>query len=238
MSNCRKLAIGANAHLSTVAPAGARRLLELAASFPASLANRCLCLEGEGCIVKALVAGSEDGAAAMLSVLPPSKLCLEMHRAINSGIDTDHEVTYKTLQRLELCGIVQQLVDALSGCERILLTPVPLSYSRHTSRFLSIWSFTLVFALADVLGLATLPVVAIICWCLFAIEEIGNMIEQPFDLESARPYNSGLPVDALAAEIRAEVESIAADLHVTSGADPHHEAFSMVQMPTGFADLR
>ena len=30
-----------------------------------------------------------------------------------------------------------------SSCERVLGTPVPLSYSRHTSRFLTLWAATL-----------------------------------------------------------------------------------------------
>ncbi len=29
--------------------------------------------------------------------------------------------------------------DALGTCERILRTPIPLGYTRHTSRFLMIW---------------------------------------------------------------------------------------------------
>merc|ERR1712032_1557496 len=144
-----------------------------------------------------------------MGILPPPKLCLEMQRAINTGIDVDVEVSYKALHRLELSNLVHQLIDALSGCERILHTPVPLSYSRHTSRFLSVWCFTLVFALIEPLGRMALPAVAIVSWSLLSIEAIGNMIEQPFDLESARPFNSGLPVDVLASEIRAEVESIA-----------------------------
>lgn len=29
--------------------------------------------------------------------------------------------------------------DVTGGCERILRTPIPLSYTRHTSRFMMIW---------------------------------------------------------------------------------------------------
>jgi hypothetical protein len=38
------------------------------------------------------------------------------------------------------------------GCERILRTPVPLSYSRHNSRFLIIWLTLLPFTLWDQVG--------------------------------------------------------------------------------------
>lgn len=43
------------------------------------------------------------------------------------------------------------------GCERILRTPVPLSYSRHNSRFLIIWLTLLPFTLWDQVGSGTLP---------------------------------------------------------------------------------
>jgi putative membrane protein len=33
---------------------------------------------------------------------------------------------------------VSRLTDAVSSCERILNTPIPLSYTRHTARFLMV----------------------------------------------------------------------------------------------------
>jgi len=57
---------------------------------------------------------------------------------------------------------------------------VPLTYSRHTSRSLTLWCGTLPLVLVDMLGLAALPAMAGLCWCLFGIEELGHLIEQPF----------------------------------------------------------
>ena len=60
-------------------------------------------------------------------------------------------------------------------------TPVPLSYSRHTSRFFSVYTFTLPLALCDSLNLWLLPpAVAIVSWVIYATEEIGHIIENPF----------------------------------------------------------
>ena len=103
---------------------------------------------------------------------------------------------------------VGNLVDALGACESLLTTPVPLSYSRHTSRFLTIWCATLPIVLVDQLGYITIPAVAFIGWCLFGIEEIGHLIEQPFRDEqelgtapalvsSRRFFSYGLPVRRL-----------------------------------------
>jgi predicted membrane chloride channel (bestrophin family) len=76
------------------------------------------------------------------------------------------------------------------------------------------------------LGWLTVPVVAAACWCLFGIEEIGHLIEQPFMgfREANRPsatydYDMGLPVCAFANDIRAEVENIAATDYMSSNND-------------------
>ena len=78
----------------------------------------------------------------------------------------------------------------------------------------------------------TVPVVMAICWCLFGIEEIGHLIEQPFigdavvdtdDLATAKGYLSisdrnelkskaydiGIPVEQLAWIISSQVVDIA-----------------------------
>ena len=53
-------------------------------------------------------------------------------------------------------------------------------YSRHTSRALTLFLGTLPLVLVDLLGVAALPTMAGVCWCIFGIEEIGHLIEQPF----------------------------------------------------------
>mmetsp|Transcript_42044 Transcript_42044/g.68276 ORF Transcript_42044/g.68276 Transcript_42044/m.68276 type:complete len:437 (-) Transcript_42044:172-1482(-) len=96
----------------------------------------------------------------------------------------------KTLVMLPQRQILQRNVNLLAAntgaCERILGCPVPLSYSRHLSRYLTIWSATLPFVLAPLLGWTSVPVIAAICWSLFSIEEVGHMIEEPF---AALPYD-------------------------------------------------
>jgi len=76
---------------------------------------------------------------------------------------------------------LNSLVVHLTACERILKQPVPLSYSRHTSRFLSLYMFLLPFSLVGPLGWATIPVVTAVTWSLVGIQEIAHFIEEPFD---------------------------------------------------------
>ena len=69
----------------------------------------------------------------------------------------------------------------LSDCEKIKCTPLPLSYSRHSSRFFTLFSLTLPFSLVkDTTPLLIGPIVVGIAWILFATDEIGRVIEEPF----------------------------------------------------------
>ena len=76
--------------------------------------------------------------------------------------------------------IASDLSDCIGACERIVQTPVPLHYARHTSRLATIFIFTLPFVLTAEMGLLTVPCMATICWALFGIQEIGLIIEEPF----------------------------------------------------------
>mmetsp|Transcript_2736 Transcript_2736/g.5627 ORF Transcript_2736/g.5627 Transcript_2736/m.5627 type:complete len:440 (+) Transcript_2736:171-1490(+) len=83
-------------------------------------------------------------------------------------------------ERLTLVSLVDKLCHSIGECERIVQTPVPLNYARHTIRFLTLWCLTLPFAICGELGLATGPVMAVVAWTLFGIYEIGVQIEDPF----------------------------------------------------------
>eukprot|EP00741_Cyanophora_paradoxa_P019210 tig00000215_g18546.t1 len=56
------------------------------------------------------------------------------------------------------------------ACERIIKTPIPLSYSRHCSRFLTLWCATLPFVLVRDLGWAIIPVTAMLTYAVVGIE--------------------------------------------------------------------
>mmetsp|Transcript_26844 Transcript_26844/g.104206 ORF Transcript_26844/g.104206 Transcript_26844/m.104206 type:complete len:206 (+) Transcript_26844:240-857(+) len=105
--------------------------------------------------------------------------------------------------RISMEGDVTTLMDVMGACERIVKTPVPLPYSRHTSRFLSLYAMTLPFILVDSQGLKTIVGVAMITWALFAIEEIAHMIEDPFTDKSF-----SLPLAAYAETIHGSCEQI------------------------------
>ena len=72
--------------------------------------------------------------------------------------------------------------DTLGGCERLLSSPVPLFYSRHTARFLSTWLLALPFGLYAPFANSwnhcmMIPATAFVSVCLFGIEELATQLE-------------------------------------------------------------
>ena len=77
--------------------------------------------------------------------------------------------------------------DNLGSSERLLTSPVPLFYSRHTARFLSIWLLLLPLALYEPCKgswnhIAMIPATAGISVFLFGIEELATQLEEPFTI--------------------------------------------------------
>ena len=77
--------------------------------------------------------------------------------------------------------------DNLGSSERLLSSPVPLFYSRHTARYLSFWLLFLPFALYDPLAnswnhIDMIPVTFVLSIFLFGIEELATQLEEPFTI--------------------------------------------------------
>lgn len=71
---------------------------------------------------------------------------------------------------------------SVGGCERILSTPLPLSYTRFTGRALVVWLLCLPFALHAPLGAAMVPSVFFLAYLCLGVDEIGIEIEEPFSI--------------------------------------------------------
>lgn len=77
--------------------------------------------------------------------------------------------------------------DNLGSSERLLTSPVPLFYSRHTARFVSFWLLLLPFALYEQFGgswnhIAMIPATAVISVFMFGIDELATQMEEPFTI--------------------------------------------------------
>lgn len=106
------------------------------------------------------------------------------------------------IHQMQMSLNIQHFHDQLGACERLLRTPIPISYTRHTSRFLFLWLTCLPFALWPTVGWFTIPCAALIAGSLLKIDEIGMQIEEPFSL---------LPLDVIAGRIQTDVMSTLGD---------------------------
>ena len=95
-------------------------------------------------------------------------------------MDIPYNPNFTSRERLTMLGNIDKLSNAIGECERIHQTAVPLNYARHSLRSLTLWLFTLPFALVKDLGFMTGPVAACIAWVLFGVYQIGYSIEDPF----------------------------------------------------------
>ena len=107
----------------------------------------------------------------------------------------------------ELDHRVCALTDALGACERIRNTPIPTTYTRHTSRFLTLWCNLLPLALFPALGWGTPGACLFIGYALLGIEDIGVQIEEPFDVLPLWQYSAAVAAscDALVAQKEASL---------------------------------
>jgi putative membrane protein len=111
--------------------------------------------------------------------------------------------TLNPYQLPTLQGLLNDMVGSTIGCERILRTPMPLAYAIHLKQLLLLYCLLLPFQLVAQLGWLTGPIVALVSFTLFGIEEIGIEIENPFGYDA-----NDLPLDAICANIRRNVEDL------------------------------
>ena len=104
------------------------------------------------------------------------------------NIDVDEK------RRVEIDKSLVIIGDAVMSCDRIFSSPVPLVYTRHTARFLSLWILVMPFAIHDEFervlntGLPTVPTAALLALFLFGIEELAVQLEEPFSILPLQKY--------------------------------------------------
>jgi putative membrane protein len=89
------------------------------------------------------------------------------------------------------------LSDVLGGCERILRTPIPLSYTKMTTRFLLLWLILLPLSLSwEIVQLGctiwlTPPCIIFLAFLLLGIDEVAVQVEEPFTILPLETYAEG-----------------------------------------------
>ncbi|WP_414576109.1 bestrophin family protein [Anabaena sp. CCY 9402-a] len=118
-------------------------------------------------------------------------------------------------QLISIQELLNNLIDNLGGCERILKTPMPLAYSIHLKQLLLLYCLLLPFQMVQSLEWWTGAVVALVSFTLFGIEAIGLEIENPFGYDA-----NDLPLDAICHTMKRNIDDlISLSLNVRSPED-------------------
>ena len=131
---------------------------------------------------------------------PPIEVAFWIGDYLNKQYDRNCVDVY---QLTAMNQLLDSLIDCLGGCERILRTPIPLAYAIHLKQLLLLYSLALPFQMVKDLGWGTGPVVALISFTLFGIEEIGLEIENPFGHDP-----NDLPLDNICATMQRNIEDL------------------------------
>jgi putative membrane protein len=106
-------------------------------------------------------------------------------------------------QLTALHQLVDELLNILGGCERILKTPLPLIYSIKLRLLVVIYCLILPLEIVTYLTWWTGVVIAFVNFTLLSIEHIGSEIEEPFGYDP-----NDLPLDVICNTILNNVEEM------------------------------
>ncbi|HBK46151.1 MAG TPA: bestrophin [Xanthomonadaceae bacterium] len=192
--------------ISTLPAADRRYLLTRVCGFTTGLAAR---LRG-GDEAAAIAAWCDIGAAAHGPNPTNGVLCSIGERCLNLSRQGTIGPVHHSLLEAQLC----RLASVQGGCERIVSTPVPFSYSLLLHRTALVFCVTLPFALAGSLGWWTLLPVLLVAYTFFGLDALGHQLEDPFSLEP-----NALRLDAMCRAVEREMRSMLDDGELPSMAD-------------------
>ncbi|KAG7336504.1 bestrophin, RFP-TM, chloride channel [Nitzschia inconspicua] len=179
----RMACIWGQSYSKTATPALLHQLGDAVCSFSRSVMNRTLPKsEDETNFVKYCQSHVKDEIFA-------SNLYNSSHRPTRALAEITAilvQMDLNPLHQIEIEKMVTELCSALGVCERILTSPIPTFYSRHTSRFLAFWLFFLPMALYDTISgwrhFALIPVMMVLGGFMLGIEELSCQLEEPFSI--------------------------------------------------------
>ena len=144
-------------------------------------------------------------AEATMSASNRPMFCLSAMSATLRKADID------PMHSARIDASISVLVDLTGANERIFKSPIPLVYTRLTSRFLTFFLLLLPLGLWGQLGeswnhWATIPAEFTIAFFLFGIEEVGIQTEEPFSILPLEAFCNGA-IAATSEEMLGAVQS-------------------------------
>lgn len=130
----------------------------------------------------------------------PNQIALRMYQKLND-LNEKGELSNEHLILFD--RDLKTFTDILGGCERILNTPIPYSYSMYLKKFIFIYVITLPLGVVGLFGYWTIPVVIMVFYVLVSIELIAEEIEDPFGMD-----DNDLPTTELSIKIGKNIDEI------------------------------
>eukprot|EP00892_Ulva_mutabilis_P011484 jgi/Ulvmu1/8708/UM047_0048.1 len=152
--------------------------------------------------LKAHLRPGEDLRAEVSNLLSPNeqRVLLESdHKVLTCLQVMSHiieDVDMPMAARLQLQRELTVFEDILGGSERLLRTPIPVSYTRHSTRMIMGWLTLFPVWLQNQVGLEIIPTTALIAFLLLGMEEIGVENEEPFSI---------LPLEVIAGKAKSDI---------------------------------
>jgi ion channel-forming bestrophin family protein len=104
---------------------------------------------------------------------------------------------------ISLTPLLSAFDDIQGGCERILKTPIPFSYSSYIKQFVVLYALIVPFALAGEFGYGTILAQMFLFFSTMGLELLAGEVEQPFGQDK-----NDLPLDDIATGIALDVRAI------------------------------
>jgi ion channel-forming bestrophin family protein len=146
--------------------------------------------------------GAEDAERVAAANHAPSYVAIRLGEMLRAARD-HHQMDGFAF--LELDRERALLIDHVGACERILRTPLPRVHSIKLRRFILLYMLGMPFALGSS-SLWLMPIVTgLVAYPLFAIDQIGQELENPFSLHR----ESHLPLDRICNTIETNLMALA-----------------------------
>jgi putative membrane protein len=98
---------------------------------------------------------------------------------------------------------LDNLIDSLGACERILNTPIPFSYSLFFKKFIFIYVVTMPLAFVELFEYWSVLISTFVFYALVSMEILAEEIEDPFGTDT-----NDLPLDDICNRIQENISQI------------------------------